>query len=134
MSNIEEFNNVVYTHEERKPPDKLSTVDQVLIFSGKEPDVLLKLDIKYENPITYICKFKEPTYKDKELQVVTNSKSEAEEENVPATFAPSLQTRREIASFVKSLRTKDLALSKLWKKICLMWRRKYHPATLAKSL
>ena len=73
-----EFNNAVYTHEEKKPPDKLAAMDQVVIFSGKEPDVLLKLDIKYENPITYICKLKEPTNKDKELQVITNSKSEAE--------------------------------------------------------
>ena len=47
--------------------------------SGKEPDFLLKLGIKYENLITDICKLKEPTdEKDKELQVVTNFKSEAE--------------------------------------------------------
>ena len=65
--------------------------------SGKEPDFLLKLGIKYENLITDICKLKE--------------------ENVPAILAPSLQTRREIASFAKSSRTKDLPLSNLWKKI-----------------
>ena len=36
--------------------------------SGKEPDFLLKLGIKYENLITDICKLKEPTdKKDKEL-------------------------------------------------------------------
>ena len=59
----EEFNNTVYTHEEKKPPNKLSAVDQVVIFSGKEPDALLNLDIKYGNSIMDICKLKVPTDK-----------------------------------------------------------------------
>ena len=59
----EQFNNTVYTHEEKKPPNKLSAVDQVVIFSGKEPDALLNLDIKYGNSIMDICKLKVPTDK-----------------------------------------------------------------------
>ena len=93
LSEIEEFNNAMYTHEEKKPPEKLSTEDQVVIFSGKEPDVLFKLDIKYENSISRGRKI------------------------FPATWAPSLQTRREITSFAKSSHTKDLNPSNLWKKI-----------------
>lgn len=84
----EEFNNAIYTHEEKKPPDKLSAEDQVFILSGKEPDLLLKLGIKYENLITDIYKLKEPTNKkDKELQVVSYSKSEVEGGKCPCNIS-----------------------------------------------